>query len=143
MRQIVAVRDADKLDGRIAMQLALANIYRPFKGLANGRLCSYPDFAKELFKRTIADEDRHPSVYAHLIAFSPIMTQVEPDLVADLAEASADGNPHPRAWTYSPRFRATVTVAPRRRFCYAKYNIALAEAGFNKVNGLANQSRTA
>jgi hypothetical protein len=48
---------------------------------------SYPDLAKELFKRTIADEDRHPSVYAHLIAFSPIMTQVEADLVADLAEA--------------------------------------------------------
>ena len=48
---------------------------------------SYPDFAKELFKRTIADEDRRRSVYADLIAFSPIMTQVDPDLVADLAEA--------------------------------------------------------
>jgi hypothetical protein len=48
---------------------------------------SYPDFAKELFKRTIADEDRRRAVYSDLIAFSPIMTQVDPDLVADLAEA--------------------------------------------------------
>ena len=48
---------------------------------------SYPDFAKELFKRTIADEDRRRAVYADLIAFSPIMAQVDPDLVADLAEA--------------------------------------------------------
>jgi hypothetical protein len=47
---------------------------------------SYPDFAKELFKRTIADEDRRRAVYGDLIAFSPIMTQVDPDLVADLAE---------------------------------------------------------
>ncbi|MDE2166775.1 MAG: hypothetical protein KGJ66_10630 [Alphaproteobacteria bacterium] len=48
---------------------------------------SYPDFAKELFKRTIADEDRRRAVYADLIAFSPIMTQVDPALLADLAEA--------------------------------------------------------
>jgi hypothetical protein len=48
---------------------------------------SFPDFAKELFKRTIADEDRRRWVYADLIAFSPIMTHVDPDLVADLAEA--------------------------------------------------------
>lgn len=48
---------------------------------------SYPDFAKELFQRTISDEDRRRLVYADLIAFSPIMTQVDPDLVADLAEA--------------------------------------------------------
>jgi hypothetical protein len=49
---------------------------------------SYPDFAKELFKRTIADEDRRRwGGYAELIAFSPIMTQIDPDLVADLAEA--------------------------------------------------------
>ena len=48
---------------------------------------SYPDFAKELFKRTIADEDRRRAVYADLIGFSPIMAQVDPDLVADLAEA--------------------------------------------------------
>jgi ATPase family associated with various cellular activities (AAA) len=48
---------------------------------------SYPDFAKELFKRTIADEDRRRALYADLIAFSPIMTQVDPDLVADLAES--------------------------------------------------------
>src|SRR5262249_43832950 len=48
---------------------------------------SYPDFAKELFKRTIADDDRRRSVYADLIAFSPIMTQVDPALVADLAQA--------------------------------------------------------
>jgi len=48
---------------------------------------SYPDFAKELFTRTITDEDRRRAVYADLIAFSPIMTQVDPELVADLAEA--------------------------------------------------------
>ena len=48
---------------------------------------SYPGFAKELFKRTIGDEDRRRAVYADLIAFSPIMTQVDPDPVADLAEA--------------------------------------------------------
>jgi hypothetical protein len=48
---------------------------------------SYPDLAKELFKRTIADEDRRRVVYADLIAFSPIMTQVDPDLVANLAES--------------------------------------------------------
>jgi hypothetical protein len=47
---------------------------------------SYPDFAKKLFKRTIADEDRRRAVYAELIAFSPIMSQVDPDLLADLAE---------------------------------------------------------
>jgi hypothetical protein len=52
---------------------------------------SYPDFAKELFKRTIADEDRRRVVYADLIAFSPIMTQVDPDLLADLAEAELLG----------------------------------------------------
>jgi hypothetical protein len=49
---------------------------------------SYPHFAKELFKRAIADKDRRRRlVYADLIAFSPIMTQVDPDLVAELAEA--------------------------------------------------------
>jgi hypothetical protein len=48
---------------------------------------SFPDFAKELFRRTIADEDRRRSVYADLIAFSPIMTLVDPNLVAELAEA--------------------------------------------------------
>src|SRR5262249_31557103 len=52
---------------------------------------SYPDFAKELFKRTIADEDLRRAVYADLIAFSPIMTQIDPDLVADLAEAELLG----------------------------------------------------
>ena len=48
---------------------------------------SYPDFAKKLFKRTIADKDRRPAVYSHLIAFSPTIAQVDPDLLADLAEA--------------------------------------------------------
>ena len=48
---------------------------------------SYPDFAKELFRRTIANEDRREAIYPDLIAFSPIMTQVDPDLVADLAES--------------------------------------------------------
>ena len=51
---------------------------------------SYPDFAKELFTRTITDEDRRRAVYADLIAFSPIMTQVDPELVADLAEAESE-----------------------------------------------------
>ncbi len=48
---------------------------------------SYPDFAKGVFKRVIADEDQRRTVYADLIAFSPIMTQVDPDLVAELAES--------------------------------------------------------
>jgi hypothetical protein len=48
---------------------------------------SYPEYAIDLFKRTIADEDRRQAVYADLIAFSPIMVYVDPDLVADLAEA--------------------------------------------------------
>jgi hypothetical protein len=48
---------------------------------------SYPDFAEKLFKRTIADKDRRPAVYAHLIAFSPTIAQVDPNLLADLAEA--------------------------------------------------------
>ena len=34
---------------------------------------SYPEYATDLFKRTIADEDRRQAVYADLIAFSPIM----------------------------------------------------------------------
>ena len=48
---------------------------------------SYPEYAKDLFKRTIADEDRRQAVFADLIAFSPFMVHVDPDLVADLAEA--------------------------------------------------------
>ena len=48
---------------------------------------SYPNFAKDLFKRVIADEDRRRTVYADLIAFSPIMAQVDPELLAQLAEA--------------------------------------------------------
>lgn len=48
---------------------------------------SYPQYAIDLFKRTIADEDRRQAVYADLIEFSPIMVQVDPDVVADLAEA--------------------------------------------------------
>lgn len=48
---------------------------------------SYPEYAKDLFKRTIADEDRRHAVYADLIAFGPIMTQVAPELLANLAEA--------------------------------------------------------
>lgn len=48
---------------------------------------SYPDFSKALFSRTIADEDYRRVVYADLIDFSPIMTQVDPELLADLAEA--------------------------------------------------------
>lgn len=48
---------------------------------------SYPNFAKALYKRAIADEDRRRAIYADLIAFSPIMTLVDPDLVADLTEA--------------------------------------------------------
>jgi hypothetical protein len=48
---------------------------------------SYPEFAKDLFKRVIADEDRRRMVYADLMAFAPIMAQVEPELLAQLAEA--------------------------------------------------------
>ncbi|MGX9443834.1 NACHT domain-containing protein [Nitrobacteraceae bacterium UC4446_H13] len=48
---------------------------------------SYPDYAKDLFKRAIADKDRRQAVYADLIAFSPIMVHVDPELVADLVEA--------------------------------------------------------
>lgn len=47
----------------------------------------YPGFAKELFRQAIVDEDLRSEVYADLISFSPTMTQVDPDLVADLAEA--------------------------------------------------------
>lgn len=48
---------------------------------------SYPDHAISLFKRTIADEDRRRVVYGDLIGFSAVMVQVDPELVADLAEA--------------------------------------------------------
>jgi hypothetical protein len=48
---------------------------------------SYPTYSKDLFKRTIADKDRRQTVYADLIGFSPIMVTVDPELVADLAEA--------------------------------------------------------
>jgi hypothetical protein len=48
---------------------------------------SYPEFARDLFKRVIADEDRRSAVYADLIAFSPIMSLVDPELLAQLAEA--------------------------------------------------------
>jgi hypothetical protein len=48
---------------------------------------SYPDFAKAIFKRAIDDKDRRRKVFDDLIAFSPIMSQVDPDLLADLAEA--------------------------------------------------------
>jgi hypothetical protein len=48
---------------------------------------SYPDFAKAIFKRAIDDKDRRRKVFGDLIAFSPIMSQVDPDLLADLAEA--------------------------------------------------------
>ncbi len=48
---------------------------------------SYPEFAKDLFKRVIGDEDRRRTVYADLIAFAPIMAQIDPELLAQLAEA--------------------------------------------------------
>jgi hypothetical protein len=48
---------------------------------------SYPEYAKGLFKRVIADEDRRSAVCADLMAFAPIMAQVAPALLADLAEA--------------------------------------------------------
>lgn len=48
---------------------------------------SYPDFAQALYKRAIANEDQRREIYADLIAFSPVMTQVDPELVADFAEA--------------------------------------------------------
>lgn len=48
---------------------------------------SYPDFAKAIFERAIKDKDRRRKVYSDLMNFSPIMSQVAPDLLADLAEA--------------------------------------------------------
>ncbi len=48
---------------------------------------SYPEFAKGIFNRAIADKDRRRDDFDDLIAFSPIMSQVDPDLLADLAEA--------------------------------------------------------
>ncbi|MCP3468498.1 hypothetical protein [Bradyrhizobium sp. CCGUVB23] len=48
---------------------------------------SYPDFAKAIFQRAIGDKDRRRKVYSDLMTFSPIMSQVAPDLLADLAEA--------------------------------------------------------
>jgi len=48
---------------------------------------SYPEFGKAIFKRAIADKDRRRKVFDDLISFSPIMSQVDPDLLADLAEA--------------------------------------------------------
>ena len=48
---------------------------------------SYPDFAKSIFERAIADKKYLGEIYSELIGFSPIMTQVAPDLVAELAEA--------------------------------------------------------
>lgn len=48
---------------------------------------SYPAYAIDLFKRTIVDEDRRQAVYADLMAFSPVMVSVNPEIVADLAEA--------------------------------------------------------
>jgi hypothetical protein len=48
---------------------------------------SYPEFARAIFKRAITDEDRRRKVFDDLIAFSPLMSQVDPDLLVDLAEA--------------------------------------------------------
>jgi hypothetical protein len=48
---------------------------------------SYPAHAVDLFKRTIANKQRRRAIYAHLIAFSPTMVDVDAELVADLAEA--------------------------------------------------------
>ncbi len=47
---------------------------------------SYPDFAKAIFQRAVADKDRRRKVYNDLMNFAPIMSQVAPDLLADLAE---------------------------------------------------------
>jgi len=48
---------------------------------------SYPAHATDLFKRIIANKQRRRAIYAHLIAFSPTMVDVDAELVADLAEA--------------------------------------------------------
>jgi hypothetical protein len=48
---------------------------------------SFPAYAIDLFKRTIAEEDRRQAVYNDLIGFAPIMVTVAPELLADLAEA--------------------------------------------------------
>ncbi|STR27817.1 Uncharacterised protein [Janthinobacterium lividum] len=48
---------------------------------------SYPEFARDLFKRTIVDERLRHHSYSDLIAFSPLMSVVAPELLADLARA--------------------------------------------------------
>ena len=47
---------------------------------------SHPDFAKDLFKRYIADKKYLERIYEKLIVFSVIMAEVAPELLADLAE---------------------------------------------------------
>ena len=48
---------------------------------------SYPEFAKELFNRTIADESLRKHSYSNLIAFAPFMSVIAPELLAELARA--------------------------------------------------------
>ena len=48
---------------------------------------SYPDFAKDLLNGSLRTKTGVPRCMPISIAFSPIMAQVDPDLLADLAEA--------------------------------------------------------
>ena len=47
---------------------------------------SYPNFAKDLFKRYIADKECLGKIYSELIMFSVVMAEVDPALLADLVE---------------------------------------------------------
>ena len=47
---------------------------------------SYPDFAKDLFKRYSADKECLGKIYSELIMFSVVMAEVDPALLADLVE---------------------------------------------------------
>ncbi|TCS33100.1 hypothetical protein EDC30_11841 [Paucimonas lemoignei] len=79
--------DGDKEEARKLSRHEDSRLGKSLRSILLRSARSYPDFAKELFKRTISDKERRAAVYADLIAFSPIMSQVDPDLVADLAEA--------------------------------------------------------
>ena len=64
-----------------------SNLAKSLRNILLRSARSYPAYATDLFKRTIADEDRRRTVYADLMAFAPMMVSVDPEIVADLAEA--------------------------------------------------------
>jgi hypothetical protein len=48
---------------------------------------SYPDYAKELFARALKNKDMRRRIFPELMAFSPFMAQVAPELLAQVAES--------------------------------------------------------